>query len=457
MNFKKYIIYAVAIILSATSCDDPYNDSLNGDAEYVNNDPNQEPTELDNWLATNFTSPFNIEVKYRWDASELNINKTLVPPEASKVQGVMEVVRKVWIDPYISLAGDAFIKTYSPKQFMLVGSPEYNFDGTIKLGTAEGGRKVVLYVVNSFEQTDQYSVKQLIHTIEHEFGHILHQTNSYPSEFKEITPGDYTANWNLVSLQEARARGFITSYSMLSPDEDFVEMISMMLVEGKEAYEAILECETGAAGRAILRKKEELVVKYFAETYGIDFYQLQTEVQSAINEIAPSNGEGDGDEEPAPLQELWGQGKEYTALYYDLSTLVQPDDVIARYNYDNNLLHQQGYALDYNFKLFYAEDGTLTLTLYYHTINTSNQEYYEANFWFFVPEGPEESTRTLYYNGGDMNSGFLEYDVQATGILSFFANRTFNLSWEQSCNGDYYPTLSFADSPDNYILGILGN
>ncbi|UII27178.1 putative zinc-binding metallopeptidase [Fulvivirga maritima] len=456
MTFRKYIIY-IAVILAAVACDDPYNDSVNEDAEYVNNDEQTEPTELDNWLQTNFTSPFNIEVKYKWDLSELNVNKTLVPPDAGRVQGVMEVVRKVWIDPYVELAGDGFIKDYSPKQFMLVGSPEYNFDGTIKLGTAEGGRKVVLYVVNSFEQTNQYSVKQLIHTIEHEFGHILHQTNSYPAEYKEITPGDYTANWNFVSLAEARSSGFITSYAMMSPDEDFVEMIAMMLVEGKDAYEAILECETNAASKAILRRKEELVVKYFAETYNVDFYALQDKVQAAINEMAPDGGNNGGDEEPAPLQEQWGPNEEYTTLYYDLSTLAEPEDIIERHTYDNNLLHQYGYALDYNFKLYYSAVGELTLTLYYHTINTTNPEYYEANFWFNVPEGQEEETRSLYYMGGDTNASFLEYDVQSTAVVAYFANRTFKQAWEKTCNGNYYPTLYPQDSPEDFIIGILGN
>lgn len=454
MKYTYKILTFSLLTLLVLACEDPYNDSA-GPGDYVDTDKNYQPTGLDNWLYSNFTSPYNIEVKYRWDASELNLYKTLVPPVPSKVQEVMEVASQVWIKPYVELAGAGFIKEYCPKQFMLVGSPEYNFDGTIKLGTAEGGRKVVLYVVNDFLKTDQFSVKQLIHTIEHEFAHILHQSIMYPAEFKELTPGEYTANWNMVSLAEARARGFITSYAMSSPDEDFVEMISMMLIEGKEGYEAILECETTAASRQILREKEQLVVKYFIENYGIDFYELQTKVQESIEAIAPGDG-GGGGESPQPIHEVWGFDKTYKALNYDFSTLPQPADFAARYNYDNQKLHEANYALDYNFKLHYSFEGELTLTLFYYSINSSEREYYTANFYFFVVRN-DDGTLTLHYASSDDNGAYLQEGLQATGLLSFFANRTFKVDWVESCDGELYVGLFPADSPEKYAIATLGN
>ena len=66
----------------------------------------------------------------------------------------------------------------------------------ITLGTAEGGRKVILYGVNLFKikgmegynaSRDSAFVKDwFLHTIHHEFGHILHQTVLYPVEYKNI-------------------------------------------------------------------------------------------------------------------------------------------------------------------------------------------------------------------------------------------------------------------------------
>src|SRR5690349_16382529 len=257
MTYKNIILAALVLVITPMACDDPYNDQVQAsDTEYVGNENQRPATALDEWLQNNFTLPYNIEVKYRWNASELDLFKTLVPPSVSKVQSVMEVVRKVWIDTYTSLAGDAFIKRYAPKQFVLVGSANYNFDGTITLGTAEGGRKVVLYIVNDFKKNDRHAVTEMAHVIEHEFTHILNQKISYPAELKAISAGKYTANWNTVSVGDARLAGFITNYAMSSPDEDIAEMVSMMLVLGREGYERMLSCETTADSYETVRKKE---------------------------------------------------------------------------------------------------------------------------------------------------------------------------------------------------------
>jgi substrate import-associated zinc metallohydrolase lipoprotein len=126
-------------------------------------------------------------------------------------------------------------------------------------------------------------VKMMLHTIHHEFGHILHQTILYPEEFQRITTS-YTANWYDFSLADARSRGYITEYARNNPDDDFVEMISIMLIEGKQNFDAIVD-STPESGRALLRQKEQLVVRYFKEAWSIDFYALQSRAQNAINAL----------------------------------------------------------------------------------------------------------------------------------------------------------------------------
>ncbi|PWK27842.1 substrate import-associated zinc metallohydrolase lipoprotein [Arcicella aurantiaca] len=237
---------------------------------------------LDNWIEQTFTKPYNIEVKYRWDPYEVPLDKTLVPPLVAKVQPTMEAVKAIWIDPYEQEAGSDFIKKFCPKQYVLVGSANWNTNGTIVLGTAEGGRKVVLYVINDFDKKNVEGVKQMLHTIHHEFGHILHQNILYPLSFKQITPGSYTSNWYNVSDSEALAAGYITPYSMNGPDEDFVEILSTMLVEGKTGFDALVNSSTTTAGKAAIRQKEQIVVDYLKKSYNIDFKSLQTRTQTAI-------------------------------------------------------------------------------------------------------------------------------------------------------------------------------
>ncbi len=236
---------------------------------------------IDTWLETNFTKPYNIEVKYRWDANELP-NKILVPPLISKVQPVMEGVKAIWIDPYEAEAGSDFIKKFCPKQYVLVGSANWNTDGTIILGTAEGGRKVVLYQINDFDKKNVAGVKQMLHTIHHEFGHILQQNITPDVSFKRITPGTYTSNWYNVSDADALNLGYITSYSMSGADEDFVEILSTMLVEGKTAYDARVNSATNPAAKTALLQKGQIVINYLKSAYNIDFARLQTRTQTAI-------------------------------------------------------------------------------------------------------------------------------------------------------------------------------
>ncbi|NII27894.1 hypothetical protein HB364_22615 [Pseudoflavitalea sp. X16] len=257
---------------------------------------------IDYWIYDNLTKPYNIAVKYKWDQFELELNKTLVPPKEEKIIPVMEAVKKVWIDNYVAEAGELFIKKYCPKFFVLAGSASYNTDGTITLGTAEGGRKVVLYVLNdfrtkampSYQPADSANIKMMFHTIEHEFGHILHQNIMYTQDFKRITTGLYTANWTNMSDAAARRDGFVTNYAMSAPDEDFVEMIAMMLVEGKAGFDRIVNSipagtsingTTQADAKSRLRQKEAIAVTYFKDVWGIDFYSLQTRTRASVESL----------------------------------------------------------------------------------------------------------------------------------------------------------------------------
>ncbi|GAA3941527.1 hypothetical protein GO495_09130 [Chitinophaga oryziterrae] len=259
-------------------------------------------TPLDLWLHDSMVAPYNIEVKYKWDQFEFELDKTLVPPDEAMVKPAIAAIQKVWIDTYIAEAGDIFFKRYSPKFLILCGSASWNVDnGTITLGTAEGGRKVVLYSINDFRTktspgyklSDSVVIKQIFHVIEHEFGHILHQNILYPPAFKQISTGHYTANWNNISDEEAHSTGFITPYAMSGYDDDFVETVSLMLTDGRAAFDNLVNSipegtvngVTQAAAQSALRQKEAMVVGYFKSAWNIDFYSLQTRTRTAVEQL----------------------------------------------------------------------------------------------------------------------------------------------------------------------------
>lgn len=99
-KLKYFAGIAAALMLWGCSEDkfvpDQYLNGLGGD-EYVLN-------EIDEWIIDNYTRPYNMEVKYRWDQSELDLNRTLVPIKEELVVSVMKVVQEIWIKPYEQLA-----------------------------------------------------------------------------------------------------------------------------------------------------------------------------------------------------------------------------------------------------------------------------------------------------------------------------------------------------------------
>jgi len=281
---KKYCLHIIALAaICLFSC--KKEDDLNKPLVGLGGDT-WAKTALDNWIYNTFTKPYNLEVKYRWDGTELDPTKTLVPPDSSRVRPLMEMVNSAWIAPYVAEKGADFIKMYSPKQYMLVGSVEYNTGGTVKLGEAEGGFRVTLYNVNNFDKTNRANVQQVLKTIHHEFTHILHQTVEIPKEYPLLTGGGYTSDWNNQTLTQGLALGFISQYARAAPNEDFAEMVSIMLTQGRGGYETLLR--TSGTNVTVLRQKENIVVSYFKQTWGIDFTSLQTKVQKDLNSYSKS-------------------------------------------------------------------------------------------------------------------------------------------------------------------------
>ncbi|WP_205512519.1 zinc-binding metallopeptidase [Longitalea arenae] len=287
---KIYLVMLALVVFASCKKEDDLGDvsnipGLGGDTWAT--------TPIDTYIMNNFTTPFNVSAKYKYDQGELDFDKTLTPPREEKIIPVLSAIKRVWIDNYVAEAGKLFMQRYIPKFFVLVGSANWNIDGTITLGTAEGGRRIVLYVLNDFRVKgdpgyragDTTNIKMMFHTIEHEFAHILHQTVMYPEDFKRISVGDYTSNWNNIADSEANEKGFISAYAQSAPDEDFVEMISLMLAEGKAGYEAFVAGINNASARDKLRQKEVIVVNYFKDVWGINFYSLQTRTRNSINAL----------------------------------------------------------------------------------------------------------------------------------------------------------------------------
>jgi hypothetical protein len=72
---------------------------------------------------------------------------------------------------------------------------------------------------------------------------------------------------------------------MNMPDEDIAEMVSTMLTTDRATYDAMINNIATASARAALRTKESIIVGYFNDVYGIDFYSLQSRTVAAIKYV----------------------------------------------------------------------------------------------------------------------------------------------------------------------------
>ncbi len=296
---KKFILYSVMYV-SVISCGKEDDLGEVGDIPGLGGDT-WARTYIDTYITDSLTKPFNVAVKYKWDPHEVSnqyILRDFVPPKEEVVIPLLSSLKNVWATPYIAETDSLFFKTYAPKFFTLYGSAIYNpANNTRVLGIAEGGKKINLLEVNTFKTvqmagykaTDSVQLKMAFHTVHHEAAHILHQTVLYPAEYRRLSAGKYTTNWVNDTDEDARTDGFITAYSKQDPNEDFVEMVSMLLTEGEEGFKNLLDSinrvspvgMTPNQARSVLRQKETIVVNYFKTVWDIDFYSLQRRVRIA--------------------------------------------------------------------------------------------------------------------------------------------------------------------------------
>lgn len=276
---------------------------------------------IDQWLYDKFTVPYNIKVQYKWDRSKVDLSKSITPIDESKVIMVAEKILKYYIDPYLEEAGDFFVKKYPPKEYLLIGSAEYNSSGTVTLGSADAGRKVILYRLNEIDEDNWDAVQRMLKTVHHEFAHILDQNRAVTPELGLLSKADYVEDaWTSYSEQQALDLGFITKYARSQKGEDFAETVAILLVYGQTHYDNLVASAL-PAGQAKLRQKEKIVIDYFKLTWDIDFKSLQKRIEDLmpVDPVEP---------ELPPFLESFGDGLLYSATKVDNGTIQQESESI---------------------------------------------------------------------------------------------------------------------------------
>lgn len=292
---KKYLYIAMlglAVCLGLGSC-----------SEDAPSDPTNFPTTpvernaFDQWLLKNFTYPYNVSFLYKMKDIESDMTKNLVPADSAKSTKLAIIIKYLWFDAYAEAIGPDFIKENVPRVIHLIGSPAFNSNGTIVLGTAEGGQKVTLYTVNSLTDKNlkdySYLNDYYFHTMHHEFTHILNQKIAYNKSFDKVTASGYVSgDWTNIEDVDAQKKGFVTAYAMEEGKEDFAEMLSTYVTSTPTQWEKILSTaganmvdETLTARQAI-EQKLSIVRDYMSKSWGLDIDKLRDAVLHRGNELS---------------------------------------------------------------------------------------------------------------------------------------------------------------------------
>lgn len=274
---KNILTYTCSLLLSilSLSCQEEKlsKESVIIDDTTVQND-------FDIWLKANYTDVYNINVIYRADDREYDIDYTLSPPDIAHSIAIAKILQYLWFGTYNDVKGILFTKTYIPKVIVLMGSGMYNSTSVV-VGEAEGGLKITFAKINDLD-IDNLTLEDitggstysgsgtettgLIKTAFHEFSHILTQTTPLPEEFSLVSANDYLGDdWNTSGTTPLQAwtAGFPSKYASSSPSEDFAEIVSIYITRGSDNWASLQEA-AGDDGAEILNTKVDMINSYLS-------------------------------------------------------------------------------------------------------------------------------------------------------------------------------------------------
>ena len=309
---KRSILYICCLSLCCfMSCSD--DESTN----YVPESKELSADEIDVYFQENFQEKYGSTVRWQWIDKYVDINYIVAPAMRKVLIPTGEMIRRFWIEPFIleSKASGEFIRKHFPPEIVCVGSELRNADGTRTLGYADAGVRITLTELNYFDLTNREWVIQQLHTMHHEFSHIIHQTYKMPNGFNKITEDTYTGQaWkdintnaqaeliekgisspttheiDSVAQNMAIQRGMLTPYGTSSEFEDFAEFVSLYLLTEPAVFEETYIASDPKQtfldeGKANIDKKLALVKEYYVSNFSIDLTHLREIILQRMNEI----------------------------------------------------------------------------------------------------------------------------------------------------------------------------
>jgi substrate import-associated zinc metallohydrolase lipoprotein len=288
MKMKRKILYYTCTVWILSFCFlSCSNEELDSTSKIV--DSQKEENEFDRWILNNYVLPYNIDFKYRMEDIESDMNYQLVPADYNQSVRMAKLMKYLCLEAYDVITGSKdFIRSYYPKMVHLVGSAAYRNNGTMILGTAEGGLKITMYYVNELKLDIGFLNHYYFKTMHHEFGHILNQKKPYSTDFDLISGSKYVNDsWNTAYTSDAAAQkdGFISPYAASESKEDFVELFSIYVTSTAAEWNQKLTA-AGTGGASLINQKFEIVYNYMLNSWDIDLNELRAVIQERQNNLS---------------------------------------------------------------------------------------------------------------------------------------------------------------------------
>lgn len=286
---KHWLTSLLLIMLLATVCGCQDDEKLNvpQKTQPLSDD------EIDQYLQSNFVDRYGIAVRYKYVDRYVDQTKRVSPPLREIVVPMMDFLTEFWVEPYSAVPnGSQFFRKHVPAEIVLIGSPMFNEDGTVTLGTADSGARITLTECNALDIDNRDWLFLQLRVIYHEFAHIVHQRYNLPANWQLISPEGYTSagSWYNLTDDEALQRGFVTPYATLDFNEDFAEVVSSILYDpdfytkyiDDEPNCTTIDCQLRNDGRVKLRLKYSSVLNHYEAVTGVDLLSVREVIQSKL-------------------------------------------------------------------------------------------------------------------------------------------------------------------------------
>lgn len=281
-----------------------------------------EVSEVDQWIETHLTKPYNISVEYRWHKHSSQKDSYSYPPSEEKVLPVLEAVNQLAIEPFAELlAKDNLYRKVFPLRIYLYGGNNIHPIGIDLIrNTSAAPIEMHLYGVNDFDPNNRQDLFALCRSIYHQLALHLIEVVPYDHEaFWVLSDGRHTGSIGFVRpyLSELRDRnaiygysgyslreGFFTLYSQVSARDEMAEILSIFFATTLDdllaAYERASKYHTdpndpayGDTNKkeaekavAMLKAKEKFVTNYLAKEVETPLIRIQRKLHQARTQYA---------------------------------------------------------------------------------------------------------------------------------------------------------------------------